>query len=703
MTLGGEDLKSPPAALDEMQRERARAPLQPDVRHRIADRDDVEVELCESERRFRETFENAAVALWRNDYSDVLDLLDGLRANGVSDVRAYFRGRPDRIIDAIGRIRVLDVNRRAVELYEAGGKQELLGALSAAVFSPETEAVFIEEMAVLWEGARRFQGEAVVQSLKGRRLEIVFSVAYEGERCERSLASVFDLSSQKAAERALLDQTRRLALINNVAKTIGSNLDLEAIVQIVTDAATEAAGAQFGAFFYSTANGEGKNYFLFKYSGAAREALEKLDPPRNIALFEPTFCGASLIRSDNIFEDPRYGAPREPDDAPDEASPIVSYLAAPIASRTGEVLGGIFLGHERAGAFDKAAEEILAGIAAHAAVAVDNARLFEAAQSEIAERRRAQGELKRLAAVVEFSEDAVVTEDLNGIITSWNAGAKRLFGYAADEVIGAPATLLIPPGRHDEEPDTLRRIRSGVRVEPFETVRQRKGGRPVEISLGVSPIRNEEGEVIGASMIARDFTELRKAQKQQALLIEEMKHRVKNSLATVQSIAAQTFRRASLEERAAFNARLHALAKAHDLLTRKTWTQAPMKEVVGRALEPFRESAGRRIAFQGPDLSIEAGKVLPLAMALHELGTNAAKYGALSNESGRVGVHWQIGGKADRLCVRLIWREEGGPPVRRPIRKGFGTFLIESVMDSAGETVLSFEPSGVVCRMDVAL
>jgi PAS domain S-box-containing protein len=144
--------------------------------------------------------------------------------------------------------------------------------------------------------------------------------------------------------------------------------------------------------------------------------------------------------------------------------------------------------------------------------------------------RESEARYRGIAAIVESSEDAVLTKDLNGLITSWNHGARRLFGYAAEEVIGKPVTILIPAERHNEEPTMLARIRRGERIDHYETVRQRKDGSTVDISLTVSPVRNPEGEIVGASKIARDITERRRAEQQQRLLLREMDHRVKNSV-----------------------------------------------------------------------------------------------------------------------------------------------------------------------------
>ena len=161
---------------------------------------------------------------------------------------------------------------------------------------------------------------------------------------------------------------------------------------------------------------------------------------------------------------------------------------------------------------------------------------------DVTERRSAEGDSRRLALIVESSDDAIVSKDLNGIIRSWNKGGERLFGYTAEETIGQPVTMLIPPERHGEEHDILGRIRRGERVHHYETVRRHKSGRLLDVSLTVSPVKDGAGRVIGASKIARDITERKVAEEQQQLLVNEMKHRIKNTLATVQAIAAQTLR-----------------------------------------------------------------------------------------------------------------------------------------------------------------
>ena len=214
---------------------------------------------------------------------------------------------------------------------------------------------------------------------------------------------------------------------------------------------------------------------------------------------------------------------------------------------------------------------------------------------DVTDRNRADVHAQRLASIVESSDDAIISKDLNGIITSWNGGAERLFGYSSEEIIGKPITILIPEDRIDEEPEIIARVRRGERVDHYDTVRRRKDGSLIDISLTVSPLKNTDGRIVGASKIARDITERKRAQEQQKLLVKEMKHRIKNSLATVQAIATQTLNRHA-EERDAFIARLHALGNAHDLLTSETWQTAPLHSIVTQALKPFQEQHHERMA-----------------------------------------------------------------------------------------------------------
>lgn len=160
---------------------------------------------------------------------------------------------------------------------------------------------------------------------------------------------------------------------------------------------------------------------------------------------------------------------------------------------------------------------------------------------DIGERKQAEMAALRLAAIVDSSEDAIVSKDLNGIIQTWNHGAERLFGYEAAEVLGKSILIIIPPDRHDEEHRILESIRRGERIAHYETARRRKDGSLVEISLTISPVKDAAGRILGASKIARDITERRRAQARQELLAREIHHRTKNLFAVVQSVIARSF------------------------------------------------------------------------------------------------------------------------------------------------------------------
>jgi PAS domain S-box-containing protein len=326
---------------------------------------------------------------------------------------------------------------------------------------------------------------------------------------------------------------------------------------------------------------------------------------------------------------------------------------------------------------------------------------------DISERKRAQESVQRLISIVESSDDAIVSKDLNGVIASWNKGAERLFGYAAEEVIGKPITILIPWDRQDEEPGILDRIRRGERIDHYETVRRRKDGSLVEISLTVSPIKDAQGRVIGVSKIARDITERRRAEERQKALLDELNHRVKNTLATVQSLAAQTIRGSGVpnDVRAAFEARLMALSRTHDQLSREQWQSADFGSIIHDIFAPYRSDSADRVHLDGPTVKVAPQSALTLGMVLHELATNAAKYGALSASGGALTVSWKVVANGAGPTLALKWHESGGPPVRTPQRRGFGSRLVERGIthELKGSAHIAFEPDGVRCEIQVPL
>jgi PAS domain S-box-containing protein len=453
--------------------------------------------------------------------------------------------------------------------------------------------------------------------------------------------------------------------------------------------------------------------------------------------------------------------------------------------------------------------------------------------ADLIERKQAELTGQRLAAIVDSSHDAIVSKDLDGLITTWNRGAERLFGYTASEMIGRSITTLIPPDRHHEEVRILDRIRCGERVEPYETVRKRNDGSLVDVSVSVSPLRNAAGEVIGASNIARDITERKKAElalternlqlalagkaalvgsfaydtdtewmqisegyaaihglpdgtteiarsewllglhpedrvrleeirsrcfrerlneygadyrvvrsqgdmrwldarcfvsyhgdgrpkrvvgvnidvtarkraeEQQCALRAELDHRVKNVLAAVSAIAAHTKAASRSMDGfvAALDSRIQSMASTHELLSSSGWQGVPLRELLRRELAPYASDSNTCI--KGPEVILSAEAAQTTALVLHELTTNAAKYGALSQQNGRVSVRWHRapnGQEPGPLAIE--WLETGGPPVGVPSNSGYGRSVITELVpyELGGTAHLVFSPEGVRCRLDI--
>ena len=306
---------------------------------------------------------------------------------------------------------------------------------------------------------------------------------------------------------------RKLELVVQTGLLLSRELGLESIVQAATDAGRELCGAEFGAFFYNVIDASGQSYLLHTLSGAAWERFASFPMPRNIAVFAPTFEGNGIIRSGDITKDPRYGHNTLYFSMPNGHPPVRSYLAVPVKSQSGEVLGGLFYGHEQPDVFAQDSEELVATVAAQAAVAIENARLREQLTQRIADLARAEGRHKdaskrlgEFAAIIESSDDAILSKDLTGKITSWNPAATRILGYTSDEMIGSSILRIIPQELHSDEPFILAKIRAGQRIDHFETTRIAKDGRRLDVSLSISPVCDSSGQIVGAAKILRDIS-----------------------------------------------------------------------------------------------------------------------------------------------------------------------------------------------------
>jgi PAS domain S-box-containing protein len=506
----------------------------------------------------------------------------------IERLAALVEGSNDAIVSLGLDGRITSWNRAAAELYGYPA-EEAIGQSIALVLPADRAQEERDILERISMGERIEHYETVRQRKDGALLDISITVspiknpAGEVVGASKIARSIHE---RRINERLLRDsemrarqQSHRLDVLNKAAQLISGDLDITRIVQTVTDLARDLSGAKFAAFFYNVVDAAGERYVLYTLSGAPRSAFADFGLPRNTEVFDPTFRGEGVVRSDDIRKDARYGKNAPHFGMPKGHLPVVSYLAAPVISRSGEVLGGLFFGHEDAGVFTEEAEALVTGLAAHAAIAFDNARLHQSAQHEIERRRRAE--------------------------------------------------------------------------------------------------------------------------EAQDLLLNEVKHRAKNTIATIQAMAQQTFRSAAREEQAAFAARVKAMSEALDLLTNRDWDRASIEDIVKRAIAPFEEAHRRRFAIAGPAASLSSDTALALALALHELATNAIKYGALASEEGAIAVQWTVGGDAK---LRLVWRESGGRPVAQPTKVGFGTLLIERTLGGGGKSArMEFAPDGVVCTLEIAV
>jgi PAS domain S-box-containing protein len=221
---------------------------------------------------------------------------------------------------------------------------------------------------------------------------------------------VRDRTAQRAAEEQRQAETRALEILNRAGSALAQQRDIHQLVQLVADAGVELTGAAFGAFFFNVLDAAGERYMLYTLSGVPRETFARFPMPRNTPLFAPTFTGQGIVRSDDITRDPRYGRNTPHQGMPEGHLPVRSYLAVPVVSRSGEVIGGLFFGHPEAGRFDAGSERGLTGLAAEAAVAIDNVRLDEMRQRELEQRRAAERALRELNATLEQQIEARTRE-----------------------------------------------------------------------------------------------------------------------------------------------------------------------------------------------------------------------------------------------------------------------------------------------------
>ena len=473
--------------------------------------------------------------------------------------------------------------------------------------------------------------------------------------------------------------------------------NLDGLYARVLDAAIELMSADMGSM--QTFHPERGELRLLAVKGEFHPEAAALWERVNRA--SATTCGMALLLGHRVIvpdiESSDFMAGTADLDALRRSS-IRAAQSTPLVSRSGRLLGMIST-HWR-----EPHQPTARALRSLDVLARQAADLIERSQVEAALRESEQ-HLRWLASIVESSHDSILSTRAGSIITTWNNAAGGLYGYTSDEVIGLPITILIPPDRHHEQRTILERLERGERIEDYETVRQRKNGSSVNGSLTISPVKNAEGKIVGAAAIGRDITERKRAQEREKMLMAELDHRVKNVLARVAMVAmcSRNGNSSVAEFSRSLDVRIHSMAAAHALLSQKGWQGVGLEALVHSQLAPY--AADANIAIHGTEVTLTAAAIQAMGMVLHELVTNAAKYGALSVPAGRVMVSWECKPNGHAANLVFAWREFGAPRTAVEAKSGYGIRLIrELVPHELGGTVdLEFATEGVSCRIEFPL
>jgi PAS domain S-box-containing protein len=443
-------------------------------------------------------------------------------------------------------------------------------AQAAAIFGLDEQRFDHWEKAVFFDDAPKIRAAAEAAKQSGN-FYVEFRVRYSDDSLHWIAANgqippdssprllrgaIYEITTRKALEVRLLalnetlearvaelrQEARNLEILNDTGVAVAAERDLATLVQTVTDAGVQLSHAEFGAFFYNVMREDGEAYTLYTLSGVPREAFAKFPMPRNTAIFEPTFRGRGPVRSNDILADPRYGKNVPHKGMPEGHLPVRSYLAVSVVSRSGEVLGGLFFGHSQPSVFTDRAERIVTGLAAQAAVAIDNARLHQANQQEIEFRRQAEQELQRVNQTLEqraeqralqlaasqtrledterrfrllvesVTDYAIYMLDSRGHVVNWNAGAERIKGYARDEIIGSHfSRFYTADERAKGMPAKALAIAAKSGKYEAEGWRVRKDGSTFWAGVVINAIKSPKDDLLGFAKITRDLTERRAA------------------------------------------------------------------------------------------------------------------------------------------------------------------------------------------------
>lgn len=367
----------------------------------------------------------------------------------------------------------------------------------------------------------------------------------------------------------------------------------------------------------------------------------------------------------------------------------------PIISSTGRILGTFAMYYREPRRPDQSDLDLITFAAHLAGMAIERIRTEDALRASE----------QRLRALIQSAPVCIHELDTDRCVVSMNPAGLKMIGLSDErEIIGKAYLDCVSDGDRARVAELLEAAFAGASVEFEFTATMQEPPRVFASSF--VPLKDSDGTVVRIMGVSQDITDRRQAERRQALMVQELDHRVKNNLAAVISIAQQTADRSeSIEEfESALTGRIRSMGIAHEMLAKARWEGVQLQEMLARVLDPYRRDTPDCIKLTGPDLMLPAAIATPICMAVHELAVNAAKYGSLTNSAGQVSVEWECV-EGDPAELRLAWRETGGPTVSRPVRRGRGTMLIERMIayQLQGEASLDFDPSGVRCSIAVPL
>lgn len=373
-------------------------------------------------------------------------------------------------------------------------------------------------------------------------------------------------------------------------------------------------------------------------------------------------------------------------------------LAVPVIGPQGGTLGVLMLLDKQNGEFTADDEAILIQLAQIASVSVENA----------VQTRAERESRERLWATHEHAGVGIAETNAAGQFLTINRGLSAITGYPRSELLNLTIFDLIHPDDAGAERALYERQVAGeLRTYSWEKRSVRKDGSSVWLNVSSTAVFDEQGCFQYSVRVIQDIDERKRFEQRQALLVRELHHRVRNTLAVVQALASATARTTTSirDFNRSFSSRIAALAKTQTLLTEDYWQTAPLREMLECELQPFWGKKHERFRLEGPDVNISADLAIPLSMAIHELTANATRYGALSVRKGCVAVNWELVVAEGQRELHLTWVEQNGPPVEQPEHSGFGSFLLERVLPAQchARANLNFDPAGLQYEIHMPL